>query len=229
MTLFTVSLPVVFIWNPASTVWPGLEYPHGHRLTLMVNVLQLQSMLQLEGPKATLTHFLQSKPQPQKPSASTPLQNTISTPKCWLLFPPCPLFVECIVNTVNANMILKDKKQLWIEVKYWLLSVWRAVGYGVMVHRHFKRMVSLGLAHDWFWWFYICCAEREKTVYGFENHRICTDMFGFVLEILVNWSFLPPCSADILLPVGSLGLLKGQSLHKHTVSSISSRDDDSRV
>lgn len=229
---------MVFIWNPACTVWPGLENPYGHRLTLMVNVLQLQSMLQLEGPKATLTHFLQSKPQPQKPTASTQLQNTVSTPKCRVLFPMCPLYLECIVNTVNANMILQDKKQLWTEVKCWVVvcmtcSWLQSDGAQASPKNDFSGSVC-----DWFWWFYICCAGEkmfmvlktgEKTVYGFENHHVCTDMFGFVLEILVNWSFLPPCSADILVPLGSLGLLKGQSLHKHTVSSISSRDDDSRV
>lgn len=117
MTLFTASLPVVFIWNPASTICPGLDYPHSHKLTLMVNVLQLHSMLQLEGPKATLTHFLQKQALAAKSCASARLQNTVSTPRLRLLFPLCPLYFECIVNTVNANMVLEDKKQFWIEVK----------------------------------------------------------------------------------------------------------------
>lgn len=104
---------MVFIWNPARTVWISLEYPHSHRLTLMVNVLQLQSMLQLEGPKATLTCFLQSSPQPQNPLPETlfPLPRPDSYSLCALLY------LECIVNTVNANMVLQDKKQLWTEVK----------------------------------------------------------------------------------------------------------------
>lgn len=77
----------------------------------MVNVLQLQSMLQLEGPKATLTHFLQKRALAAKSCASAQLQNTVSTPRLRLLFPLCPLYFERIVNTVNANMVLEDKKQ----------------------------------------------------------------------------------------------------------------------
>lgn len=43
-------------------------------------------------------------------------------------------------------------------------------------------------------------------------------IFSFLDGALISWS-----------PVGSRGLLKGQSLHKHTVSAISSRDDDSSL
>lgn len=43
-------------------------------------------------------------------------------------------------------------------------------------------------------------------------------IFSFLDGALISWS-----------PVGSGGLLKGQSLHKHTVSAISSTDDDSSL
>lgn len=46
----------------------------------------------------------------------------------------------------------------------------------------------------------------------------CKLIFSFLDGALISWS-----------PVGSGGLLKGQSLHKHTVSAISSRDDDSSL
>jgi len=55
---------------------------------------------------------------------------------------------------------------------------------------------------------YILVVLKRERLYGFGTRHKCTNMSGCVLGILVNGSFLPPCSADILLPLGSLGLLK---------------------
>lgn len=117
--LFTVSLPALFIWNPARTVWPrccGIS-PQPQR-ALVFNVLQLQCGAQTRGPKATLTHFLFSKPQLQTSAASFfGSKNSASNPEPRLSVPLCPLYLQRIVNTVNANMVLQDRKQLQAEVK----------------------------------------------------------------------------------------------------------------
>lgn len=151
----------MFIWNPASPVWSGLEYPHGHRLALMFNVLQLQSMLKLEALKASITH---SKPELRNPLPVLSSKTLFLLPNR-LLFPLCPLYLECIVNMVNANMGLQDKKQLWSQVKcsvvVCVMCSWLQCDGG----RHFRRMFSLGmigfdsftfvlLKGAWFmWWF----------------------------------------------------------------------------
>lgn len=169
----------------------------------MFNVLQLQSMLKPEAPKATLTHFLLSKPQLQKSTASDPLQNSVSTPKPRLLFPLCPLYLQCIVNTVNANMALQDKKQLWTEVKHWdvvcMTCSWLET---------FQRCGSS--CCDCFWWFYICPAKKENK----KSSHVRLDFFFCKLM------FFCPFDTLILLPVDYLGLAKAQSIYKRTVSFI---------
>lgn len=135
----------------------------------MFNVLQLQSMLKPEAPKATLTHFLLSKPQLQKSTASGPLQNSVSTPKPRLLFPLCPLYLQCIVNTVNANMALQDKKQLWTEVKRWDVVC--------MTCSWLETFQRYGCSwYDCSWWFYIRPAEEE------ENKKLSRVIWFYVHE-----------------------------------------------
>lgn len=162
-------------------------------------------MLKPEAPKATLTHFLLSKPQLQKSTASDPLQNSVSTPKPRLLFPLCPLYLQCIVNMVNANMTLQDKKQLWTEVKCWdvvcMTCSWVET---------FQRYGSSW--YDCFWWFYICPAKKEKNK---KSLHVQLDFF-FFFKLIFSCKFV----ILILLPVDYLGLAKAQSIYKHTISFI---------
>lgn len=54
----------------------------------------------------------------RRPLPALRLQNSASNPEPRLLFPLCPLYLQRIVNTVDANMVLQDRKQLWAEVKH---------------------------------------------------------------------------------------------------------------
>lgn len=92
----------------------------------------------------------------------------------------------------------------------------------------FQRFVSLGtLAVNGFT--FVVLKEENCVIFFFffplKQGRVliyirnsCKLIFSFLDGALISWS-----------PVGSGGLLKGQSLHKHTVSAISSRDDDSSL
>lgn len=74
--------------------------------------------LKPEAPKATLTHFLFGKTSAADVRCQRPgSKNSASNPEPRLLFPLCPLYLQRIVNTVNANMALQDRKQLRVEVK----------------------------------------------------------------------------------------------------------------
>lgn len=88
----------------------------------------------------------------------------------------------------------------------------------------FQRLVSLGtLAVNGFT--FVVLKEENCVIFFLKQGRVliyirdsCKLIFSFLDGALISWS-----------PVGSGGLLKGQSLHKHTVSAISSRDDDSSL
>lgn len=84
----------------------------------MFNVLQLQRGAQTKGPQG-YSHTL---PLQQTSAADVRCQlpgskNSASNPEPRLLFPLCPLYLQRIVNTVNANLVLQDRKQLRAEVK----------------------------------------------------------------------------------------------------------------
>lgn len=72
----------------------------------------------------------------------------------------------------------------------------------------FGGTLPLAPSADRFRWFCTCCAEEEgKKLYGFSNAsrvQICLDGRK---ENLVNGSLFVSRGADMLLPVGSLGLL----------------------
>lgn len=118
----------------------------------------------------------------------------------------------------------KSSSELRLSVS--LLSLRFAVGYSVMVCRLFRDSFLLArsplmVLHLLCWkkktaWFFFFPLKQGRVLIYIRNS--CKLIFSFLDGALISWS-----------PVGSGGLLKGQSLHKHTVSAISSRDDDSSL
>lgn len=73
--------------------------------------------LKPEAPKATHTLPLLQTSAADVRCQLSGSKNSASNPEPRLLFPLCPLYLQHIVNTVNANMVLQDRKQLRAEVK----------------------------------------------------------------------------------------------------------------